>query len=132
MVKNVIVVDDDYVFQIIATKMIQKSGIHQDPLVFANGEEAFNHLKEERPDPQETLIFLDLNMPILDGWGFLDNINQCPDLKKYPVIIVTSSTNEEDRFHSNKYPQVIDYVFKPLELDYLLNLARKMKTKPLY
>lgn len=60
-----------------------------------NGVEALEHLKKTPPLP--SLIFLDLNMPMMNGYECLEHIKSQRDLKEIPVIIFTTSSNPKDR-----------------------------------
>ena len=61
------------------------------------------------------IIFLDLNMPELDGWGFLERMNQARQTNR--VIILTSSTSELDRSRCTEFSNVLAYHTKPLTQD---------------
>jgi CheY-like chemotaxis protein len=89
--------------------------------VFKNGENAINNLLKISADEPEKLpdyIFLDLNMPVLDGWDFLShfhrlNINTFKSIKVY---ILSSSRSEKDLLRSQNHPLVSEFITKPIEL----------------
>ncbi len=116
---NVFVVDDDKVHHFIIKKLLEKNNIQTNTSFFENGHEALNELKvklqngENPPD----LILLDINMPVLDGWQFLEEFNEIKKhvLKEITIYVVTSS---DDYFNADKieeYKSVIkSYYVKPM------------------
>ncbi len=121
--KKALIVDDDLIFQMIATKMIQKAGLDGSPKTFVNGKVALEYLLSELPDPSEIIIFLDINMPVMDGWEFLDQLQSNEQLQAYRVIMVTSSTNDSDRQKAKSYAQISDFFIKPLNIEQLQALV---------
>ena len=110
-------VDDDRVYRILTSKLILESNLSDKVLQFSDGEEAINFIKstlqngEELPD----IIFLDINMPYMDGWQFLDEyVKIKPSLKKDIILyLVSSSNNNNDLHRAEKYPEVTEYIIKP-------------------
>jgi CheY-like chemotaxis protein len=123
MKKKVIIVEDDIIFQVITKRMVMKMGLDDQPSIFANGLEALNFLERERPDPKASLIFLDINMPVMSGWEFLDEISVREEFSTYPVIMATSSINDSDTEKAKEYAQIIAYLNKPLNQDELQSLV---------
>lgn len=117
--KKALIIDDDLIFQMIATKMVQKAGLDNSPKTFVNGQVALEYLKSELPNPSEVVIFLDINMPVMDGWEFLEALQSEESLQSYRVIMVTSSTNDSDRQKAKHYAQISDFFIKPLNIEQL-------------
>lgn len=117
-VQNICLVDDDDVFHFIAKKIIERTDLVKNIKVFYNGREAIHFLKsslflmEELPD----VILLDLNMPVMDGWEFLEEfISLKPKLeKKIPIYIVSSSNDPEDIMKAKSINEVTDFIIKPV------------------
>lgn len=118
-INTVCIIDDDPIFVFGATRLIKKSLFCETILVYSNGKEALDKLKkimksdnlEKIPD----LIFLDLNMPILDGWGFLEEFTTISPPKNIVVYIVTSSISNFDKQKAKEYAQAVkEYVIKPI------------------
>ncbi|TDN81587.1 response regulator receiver domain-containing protein [Salegentibacter sp. 24] len=105
---NIILVDDQPIANFITRKLLEIEGYNKDVVDFTNPEKALIYLE----DKQNTLIFLDLNMPEMNGFEFLDTLKA----KGYQhrIIILTSSTSTIDRQRAQKYASVIDYIEKPL------------------
>lgn len=83
---------------------------------FTDPVKAFEEVDTIAPD----IIFLDLNMPELDGWGFLDKMRE--QMIGYKVYILTSSTSELDRQRSKEYANVEGFLVKPIEEDVLTKI----------
>lgn len=115
------VVDDDPIYQIIVSKMIKKSELLLDILSFKNGKEAIDEFKKrlEEKDTLPNIILLDINMPIMDGWEFMDEITLLKNQinEGIHIYIVSSSIAVEDKNKAKNYSEIIDYLVKPLNND---------------
>ena len=116
MPPKVLIVDDDRIILFLHQIIIKESGISTTPLLFGNGQEAFNYLQSELPG-KDAIIFLDLNMPVMDGWELLDALYQPPYLNHIQVVLVTSSIDPKDREKAKKYPMVKLYLEKPMDIE---------------
>ena len=96
---------------------------------FRNGEEAIDHLKDVTSSPDDSLVLLDPNMPVMNGWEFLEELNKCPLLQHVKVVIFSSSPNTEDIKISRSNEQVLDYLLKPMSMKHLSELFRKIGWK---
>lgn len=110
---EVLVVDDDAVVLFLHKVLIIKSVIPSNVKDFQDAEEALTY-SEQRASKNHLLIFLDINMPGLNGWEFLERLEKMPFSEKIFVVMVTSSINRSDRERASKYPNVMDYREKPL------------------
>ncbi|MBW1294324.1 response regulator [Aquimarina litoralis] len=112
------VIDDDPIFVFGIKKVMQLIDFCKGILVFKNGQEALNNLKaiisakEQLPD----VILLDLNMPVLDGWQFLEEFIKIPCDKKILIYVVSSSVDPEDVLRAKSYENVSDYIVKPISV----------------
>lgn len=115
---NICLVDDDKIYQFTAKKIIESTNLTKSVLSFYNGEEAIEFLKSnlQNTDSIPDIIFLDINMPIKDGWEFLEEFRTLlNDVKKQIVIyMVSSSVDDYDIKKSKEYSFVTDYIIKPI------------------
>ena len=112
-----LIVEDDEVFILLNKRMVVKSGLCVEPLSFHDGKEALDYLDGPLDDEDCYLILLDINMPIMNGWEFLDSIQTITISNLISVIMVTSSIESIDQDRARRYPQVVDYFEKPLRIE---------------
>ncbi|MBC7743889.1 MAG: response regulator [Flavobacterium sp.] len=110
---KVLIVDDDDIIVFLHTLIVKDSGLCSLPLPFKNGQTAYNFILEQ-DNKNQYLIFLDLNMPVMDGWQFLDLIENSS--LHISVIIVSASIDPEDLKKARGYSKVTQFVEKPLNL----------------
>ncbi|MFL0682843.1 MAG: response regulator [Algoriphagus aquaeductus] len=126
---DLIIVDDDPEYIFFHKLLAKKSGISETPLTFAGGQEIINYLSELKDkEISNLLIFLDIYMTDIDGWGVLDYLQTLNRPEKIKVILITSSVSMDDKKKAIKYPSVIEYIEKPLMMNYLINL----KDQPIF
>jgi CheY-like chemotaxis protein len=115
------IVDDDRIYQFTMTKTIETDKRIKKILVFSDGEEAFDYLSRNsnKADELPDVIFLDLNMPYMDGWEFLEEYARIqPRLaKKIIIYVVSSSVSELDINRAKNVSNVTDYIVKPITMD---------------
>lgn len=119
MIKKAIwIVDDDPIYQIIVKKVIQRSEMFSEISSFKNGKDAIDNLHHalEVNDNLPDIILLDINMPIMDGWEFMEEIGLIkPKLPiEIVVYIVSSSIAVEDKNKSKSYENILGYLSKPI------------------
>lgn len=114
---NLLLVDDDDVDVMIVQRAFQKNNITNRLYVAANGVEALSMLRNGgKPPlipPTRRLILLDLNMPKMGGIEFLRELRADPDLRKIPVIVLTTSNEEKDKLEAYNL-NVAGYIVKPV------------------
>jgi CheY-like chemotaxis protein len=117
--KSVCIVDDDSIYVMLAKRLISLNQLSDDVCEFSEGREAYQELKQriENNLPIPDVIFLDVNMPIWDGWDFLEEFRKLQISKMPEIYIVTSSTHSLDREKAATYSIVTRCLTKPLELE---------------
>jgi CheY-like chemotaxis protein len=117
------IIDDDEVYQFTVTRNLQSQQLAKKILVFSDGEEALNFLSANIGNAAEVpdIIFLDINMPIMDGWQFLEEyVHLKPRIgKKITLYMVSSSVDPADTERAKKIAEISDYIVKPITPDQL-------------
>lgn len=126
--KVIWVVDDDIIYQTIINKIIEKSGVFSSHFTFPNGNEALTSLKKILEDDDTALpdiILLDINMPVMDGWEFMEEIKKIKsDIRKdIHIYIVSSSIALEDKNKSATFSNIMGYVPKPISVNELIAIV---------
>lgn len=114
--KNVLLVDDDSIFQLLGTKALHRVGVTDTRIQKAlNGKQALEILKNPGT-PRPDVILLDLNMPVMNGFEFLEAFNKLKPAEKddTKVVIVTSSESDIDT-RKAKALGAVEYLTKPLK-----------------
>jgi CheY-like chemotaxis protein len=114
MSNKILCVDDDPLTLMLNKKAISKTLNSEQIHTATNGKEALLYFNEQKDHPE--LIFLDLNMPVMDGWEFLDYFTETmgSDIENIKIIILSSSVNPEDYKKAKTYPVVIEFLNKPI------------------
>ena len=122
------IIDDDPIFLFGTKKLMEIAKFCQEALVFKNGKEAISQLlpiaKSGKNLPQ--VILLDLNMPIMDGWQFLDEFSKIVSKEQLKLYIITSSVDPKDIGKAKEYSIVTDFISKPVTLDILNNISENI------
>lgn len=122
--KNILLVDDDNVFNFINTKMLQMSGVANEIHTALNGQEALDLLNSYYKGTSclPDVILLDLNMPVMDGFTFLEAFKRInlPRIDDVNIIIVSSSEDPRDIARAQQFG-ITKYLSKPLSEERLLN-----------
>jgi CheY-like chemotaxis protein len=115
---TVLIVDDDRVYRFAAVKIIAATEMAGNIIECNDGQEALNFIKNniDTPTNLPDIIFLDINMPVMNGWDFLKAfsvlVHQLP--KTIHIYVVTSSIDKTDVERSKEFSVVTDYVVKPV------------------
>lgn len=116
--KDVCIIDDDHIFIYGIKRLLKEVNFGDDILVYENGKEALKGLRQylEGGNKLPSIIFLDLNMPIMNGWDFLNEFCKidASELNDTVVYIISSSVDPRDLVRIKSYPIVKDYILKPV------------------
>ncbi len=123
---RIFIIDDDPIHQRIAQIMITKHNLFDEYSSYNEAQKALDFLKEniENEETLPDVILLDLNMPVIDGWGFLEAFEiLIKDFKKnIRVFIVSSSVDEKDLLRSKLFAGVKGFISKPLSPDIIRSI----------
>jgi len=132
-IEKLAIIDDDRIFHLTSSKAIEKTALVQEILPFKNGEEALLYIQQNLYNPVALpeLILLDINMPVLDGWGFLNEYqNLYTQLKKPITIYMTSSSSSQvDQAKAKEYSTVSRYLIKPISRDFFTDILNEYLAK---
>ena len=119
--KKIWVIDDDPIYQIIVKKIIEKSEMFTEIYSFKNGKDAIDNLykSSENSESVPDIILLDINMPIMDGWEFMEELGLIKTNfnNEIVVYIVSSSIAIEDKNKSKSYENILGYLSKPINVN---------------
>jgi two-component system, chemotaxis family, chemotaxis protein CheY len=121
------VVDDDDIFMIIARKMMGYCAPQWSLKEFANGEEILDYIQKNAQEPSNLpdIMLLDINMPVMDGWMFLQEYEQVKSKLSKPIKIylASSSIDTKDTERAKENPNLVDYIIKPLTQDVIKRIT---------
>ena len=125
--KNIWIIDDDPIYQIIVNKIVQKSLLFSEISSFKNGKDAIERIQNsfENNNAIPDIILLDINMPIMDGWEFMDEMDKLSYkvVTNIVVYIVSSSIAIEDKNKSKSHPKILGFLSKPISINDLELIA---------
>ncbi|KJD35832.1 transcriptional regulator [Tamlana sedimentorum] len=122
------IIDDDPIFVYGLKKLMKIANFCESFMIFNNGEEAINNLTPilESGKNMPSVILLDLNMPIMDGWQFLDEFIKIESHKKITIYIVSSSIDPKDKNRLKNYQSVSKFIIKPVTIDLLGKISKEL------
>ncbi len=127
-----IVVDDDKFNNALCTMVIRRICPDAEVLTFHDPIEGYDYIINDFPNfslKHPVVLLLDINMPVLDGWVFLENLNRFIKAQKQPpagrliIYVLSSSVDRKDIDKAIQYPNVIDYIIKPITKDIILQIV---------
>ena len=125
---DILLVEDDPGDELITREAFEHNKLRNRLHVAHDGEEGLNYLYQRgayEDAPRPDLILLDLNLPKYDGRQLLEKIKSDPELSRIPVVVLTTSSAEEDILRSYKL-HANAYVTKPVDLDQFINAVRQI------
>jgi CheY-like chemotaxis protein len=129
-VKTLGIVDDDKIYTFLVKRTIEQTNLVDLIKVFGNGLDAIDFLKKnaDNPDSLPEIILLDLSMPVMDGWEFIEEyMLLSPKLgRMITIYIVSSSISPHDIAKAKSISSVTDFIIKPISKENLIEIFKKL------
>ena len=123
--KVICIIDDDPIYQILINKIIAKSKTECEIMRFKNGKEALDYFTLDVIKNLPQIILLDLEMPIMDGWDFMTEIDKI-FTDQTDIYIVSSSIAHEDKEKAKTFSKVKGYFSKPIDSNKILEITKHL------
>ena len=124
---TICLIDDDRIYQFTAKRIIELVNPLQKVLVFSNGKEAIDFFSQQTLSNEHLpdVIFLDINMPVMNGWEFLEAYSNVKSglEKEICIYMVSSSVDEKDKIRSKSF-DVKDFIEKPIDKETMVEILR--------
>ncbi len=130
---SILLADDDEDDRLLAIDALREAKLANDIAIVSDGEELMDYLhrrgeySDPRSSPRPGLILLDLNMPKKDGREALDEIRADPELRRIPIVVLTTSEAEEDILRTYELG-VNSFITKPVSFEGLVQIMRTLRS----
>ena len=125
------IVDDDDIYRYSIMRTLKDLNVTKKILVFRDGEEAIDFMLDNLGNSQDLpdVIFLDINMPIMDGFEFMEEyVKIKPKVgKKITVYMISSSVNPVDLEKAKSISEISDYIIKPIKAEKLVSIIKELE-----
>ena len=122
--KVICIIDDDPIYQLLIKKVIAIAKTDYATISFKNGREALDHFTAGLSENLPEIILLDIEMPVMDGWDFLNEIEKC-NTAQTAIYLVTSSISHEDKEKTKSFSKINGFFSKPLDVDKILQITKE-------
>jgi two-component system, NarL family, nitrate/nitrite response regulator NarL len=133
LVEKTVLIDDSDIDLFIQRRFLEVYNFSNELLLYKSAEEALGWLKNNNGEAAPDIIFLDLNMPEIDGFSFLKNFKELPEKIKLKskIVVLTSSNSSKDREQAFSFKNVIQFITKPLKQTDIEELKKLITTNGL-
>ena len=123
---NLLVIDDDDINIFIIKKIVEKTGLAIEMIARNNGQQALDYLNEtiSQKKALPRLVLIDINMPVMNGWEFIEAYEELNIEQKVDMYILSSSVYENDIEKTKGYKAVKGFISKPLSMERLTELIK--------
>ena len=128
---DVIIVDDDPILLMMLKILVQQTDLHQKTESFTKPAEALEWLSNHDTEEHHHLILLDIHMPELSGWQFLDILKASNSKSKIYVAMITSSIASSDKNKAKEYDEVILYLEKTITEEAVRDIKKLVEIAPI-
>lgn len=126
---RILLIDDDNPTNFLNSMVVEESGCAKEIVIKVDGREALDYLttKTGQGYPQPEITFLDINMPVMDGWEFLEEYESLPDERKGKLVVVMLSVplTSHDKKRMDQLKSVGEFIDKPLATEHIHTLLKK-------
>jgi CheY-like chemotaxis protein len=126
------IIDDDMIYQFMLSRIINDNKLAENIISFSDGEQALQYLSENKINSENIpdVIFLDVNMPIMDGWMFIEAFAHLKTQiqKKIVIFMLSSSIDPVDIEKAYKISEISSYFIKPIKLEEVKRIFKDYKT----
>lgn len=123
--RTICIIDDDKIYQSLTKRLLMKFYPDVNVLQFFDGADAIEYIDYTIKNNEElpNVILLDINMPMMDGWEFLEALERLnPNFAKMNIHVVSSSIAVQDMEKARSNTHIIDYITKPIQSEILKSL----------
>jgi CheY-like chemotaxis protein len=128
-----IVIDDGELDCFIVKRIIKLAFPNLEITAFTDASPALDSIRDKKPDFDNhcTIVLLDLNMPVMNGFQFLEEFEKLPLAvqKSYKINVLSSTKNQTDINHLNKFKSINSFIEKPLNKDKVLSLMDEVQNR---
>lgn len=126
---NLLVIDDDDINIFIIKKIVEKTGFDIEMVSKSNGQQAIDYLSERISQGLvlPRLVLIDINMPVMNGWEFIEAYNSLGIQQQVDMYILSSSVYENDIEKTKSYSSVKGFISKPLSMERLTELIKAIR-----
>ncbi|WP_420578400.1 response regulator [Ekhidna sp.] len=121
--KRIVLIDDDSTTNYLNKLIIERAALVDEVLTFESGQEALDYFRRNKSDEDVSLVLLDINMPVMNGWQFLDQYQASNGSESNKIVLLSSSINPADKQMADKKKSVLDFKSKPLSVEMLNDLV---------
>jgi len=129
---QVLIIDDNAGILFLHELMVRESGMSENIEAFDGAEKGLTFLRGSLEKRREFLVFVDINMPAMSGWDFLETLEKLDHNENVHVIMVSSSANRFDREKSLRYRHVVDFMEKPLSIEICKTVMSRKELKKVF
>lgn len=121
--KRIVLIDDDSTTNYLNKLIIERAALVDEVLTFESGQEALDYFKKNQSNEDISLVLLDINMPVMNGWQFLDQYQASNGSESNKIVLLSSSINPADKQMAENKESVLDFKSKPLSVEMLNDLV---------